>query len=260
MKVLWRLWKTLPAFIFFAALSSFGVGGPQVAVASEPSEQAKLAKAEIRFFEGLRAFRQKKYEAAITAFQTVYSQTQHPDMLFNIARAYEELSQPEIAAKWYRGLAKAKPVDQSATLRRIERLAPKNEPATGQKTAQQALEEQALLALKPVELQSRGTRWLKWSLIGVAGTALTVATVVGIQSLDHAKLRDDADDDLSRAHFSNQADRSQLTALSLAGLGLITGGIATYLIIDEASPKPIKTGVGAILTNDGASVSYSTSF
>ena len=122
------------------------------------------------------------------------------------------------------------------------------------------MEERALLALKPVELQPRGTRWLKWSLIGVAGTTLTMATLVGIQSLSHAKAVDDAEDDLARNQLSARADRSQLTALSLAGLGLLTGGLATYLIIDEARPKPIGPNVGVAVMRDGAALSYSTAF
>ena len=207
------------------------------AYAQKTSKQGDLAKAEIRFFEGLKAYRVKEFDKAISAFQDVFSQTGHPDMLFNIARAYEGLGKPQIAARWYKGLAATKPVDQSATLMRIKEIAPSGQPQDSRSKAKRELDEQVLLALKPVELQSRGTRWLKWGLIGVAGTSLTVAAFVGLQHLDHAKARDAADDERARKQYSAQADRSQVTALGLTGLGLLTGGLAAYLIIDEARPK-----------------------
>ncbi|MEE2787340.1 MAG: hypothetical protein VX589_08380 [Myxococcota bacterium] len=242
--------------LFCIVLGALAVLMPSASVAQPAVNEAKVQEAaEQSFFEGLRLYRNKSYPDAIVAFQTAYARTRNIDMLFNIARCYESLGRPRDAAVWYQAYLRGKPVDESAILKRIAVLAPelssaKNAAAPG---------DQAALALKPIELQPVGTRWLKWGLIGLSGTALTVSALAGIRAIGDADDLDNARDSVETDQRQKTADRSKLTALSLLGLGLVSGGVATYLILSEAR-EFAKPSLDVSLTQGGAGVSYSTAF
>lgn len=76
---------------------------PTVAFA-EPRDDARRA-----FLAGLESAEQGDYRTAVTYFLEAEELYSHPATMFNIARAYEDLGEPERALRWYRNFSEAAP-------------------------------------------------------------------------------------------------------------------------------------------------------
>lgn len=75
-----------------------------LAAHAEPKDDARR-----HFVEGLRAAEAGDYQAALTRFLAAQEAYPHPATMFNIARAYEDLGQPEQARAWYLRLGESYP-------------------------------------------------------------------------------------------------------------------------------------------------------
>src|SRR5256885_17105088 len=77
-------------------------------------------EAQSYFDTGQRAFNEGDYEGAVAAFQEAYRLKPHPDVLMNIATAYERIYEPEEARKTYeRFLREAPDSPAEAALRTL---------------------------------------------------------------------------------------------------------------------------------------------
>ena len=139
---------------------------------------------------------------------------------FSTLRAYEGLGKPRYRSMVQGACGPSRLISQQPEADGNRT----NWAAKGQsKQSKRELDEKVLLALKPVELQSRGTRWLKWGLIGVAGTSLTVATLLVCNTSITQRLGM-----LRMMNWLSSIPPRRIAArlLHLTGLGLLTGGLA----------------------------------
>ena len=85
-------------------------------------DQDTLDKAEIAFFDGLTAYRAKKYEKAAEQFKVAYQLVPFRDLLFNVARSYEEQGDTKNAIKYYKMYFDTKPIDETQIIHRLRQL------------------------------------------------------------------------------------------------------------------------------------------
>lgn len=91
-----------------------------LAAHAEPKDDARRA-----FAAGLAAAERGDYAEALVHFLEAQAAVPHPATMFNIARAYEDLGQPEMALSWYRDFKVVSPERASEVdgpVRRIEAL------------------------------------------------------------------------------------------------------------------------------------------
>lgn len=111
--------------------------------AAAPHDADRAARAREAFMRGLELFRAGDHRGAITAFEQTAALVPSADVWFNIARAYEELREYELAAEHYRRYLRDRvdPPDRADVLARIAhleeqgeaaRLAARQAPTTGE--------------------------------------------------------------------------------------------------------------------------------
>ena len=147
--------------------------------------QDTLDKAETAFFKGLAAYRGKKYEDAAEYFKSAHQLVPYRDLLFNIARAYEELKQNGEAVKYYKLYLKTKPIDETQIIHRMRQLGVSQfETASISKEAEQDLKLQASPIPKVNQTQ---VDWLSWSILGGGIALVSTGAYFGLSALDSAE-------------------------------------------------------------------------
>lgn len=135
-----------------------------------PSLALADARVEARrhFKSGMALIQAGEYERGIEALLEAYSVKPHPNVLFNIARAYESAGQVKEAIDHYRRYLRSKPADAEAvraSLARLEASLPKEAekppqppPPPANKVDEEALRRLSLLAERLEELVGRAER------------------------------------------------------------------------------------------------------
>lgn len=82
------------------------------------------ARVEARrhFRTGMSLVQKRQFERGIAELQEAYATKPHPNVLFNIARAYEEWGKTEEAVTYYRRYLAADPPDRAAVARTVSKL------------------------------------------------------------------------------------------------------------------------------------------
>ncbi|MBX3228796.1 MAG: TonB-dependent receptor plug domain-containing protein [Labilithrix sp.] len=80
------------------------------------------AEARTHFKAGMDAIAAKKYAEGIAELEVAYKILPHPNVLFNIARAYADAGNAEKALEYYKRYAAENPPDKEEVLATIERL------------------------------------------------------------------------------------------------------------------------------------------
>ena len=109
---------------------------PSKAQASQKKNQLEKEKLEIARREyklGLIDFKQKRYREALKRFIRVYRLQPHPNLVYNMARSFEELKEYQSAAEYYRKYLKIEPdspdrAQIEITIETMEKLAQKPTP------------------------------------------------------------------------------------------------------------------------------------
>ena len=99
---------------------------------------------------------------------------------------------------------------------------------------------------------------MKWGLLGAGAASLSIAAVIGVQSLEEAEKSRDVSGTIAAEQWGRQADRHALMADVLGAFGLAAAGVATYLFVSEALED--EEAVGLIPAVGGASLVYRASF
>ncbi len=97
---------------------------PGVALADARLEARK------RFKTGMSLIAEGHYEEGIDALLEAYSIKPHPNVLYNVARAYEAMNRPNDALQYYRRYLDSEPPDAQqvvSTIAKLEALVPKKE-------------------------------------------------------------------------------------------------------------------------------------
>jgi tetratricopeptide (TPR) repeat protein len=193
-------------------------------------DQGTLDKAENAFFEGLAAFRAKKYEEAAKQFKNAHALIPYRDLLFNIARSYEELKENDQAVEYYQEYLKTKPIDETQVIHRMRQLGVsrfETKTDSASTVSSTSKEEDAQVIGQ--------TDYLSWSVIGGGVLLIGVGSYFGLNALDEAKTARETLD-ISEYEKSKEAAESSalITDVSLAlGIATLAGGI--YLMLSDTS-------------------------
>lgn len=240
---------------WFAAAGTLLVVSPR-AQAAEPGSPVSSGEASARIADlneaGSKHYEDRNYRLAIEKFIEAYAIDHDPNLLFNIARCYEELGEVEAAIEKYEAFVDAKGADAEGRVRaqaslralralRLERL---HQPDAGEKTAQDASRD-AEPASASSAAGSPGI--LPWAALG-AGVVMTgTGTVLYLLgSSDHDRVTGAPGfDEPSGVHPMTRAEADALvtsgnTKKLMGGVGIGLGGallgasIALFLTSGDA--------------------------
>ncbi len=204
--------------------------------------QETLDKAETAFFKGLSAYRAKKYKEAAKRFKTAHKLVPYRDLLFNIARAYEELKQNEKAVKYYKQYLSTKPIDETQVIHRMRQLGVSRfEPAPKGNKGTDDLQ----LKTEPIPKGSETQiDWLSWSVLGGGIALVSTSAYFGLSALDSAESARNATKNAVYSNAKSEAESQALVADVSMALGLaVTAGGLYLLFTQPSSQTSMNTGV-----------------
>ncbi|MEZ4432503.1 MAG: tetratricopeptide repeat protein [bacterium] len=219
------------------------------ALAAEP-EAAAAAQAAYR--EGVGAFKAGDYEAALARFEAAHALDPSPILLYNMARANEELGRPAAAIRRFEQYLDAAPdaSDREDVERRIRVMrAIVENIEDGDRAALVATEvPPAPISLRPFAYGALA-----------AGAVMVVVAIVGVVGLEGA--REDyahADSVREKQRAEDDGDSAALTA----NVGWITGGLllAAGGVLWALEPEAPLVAPAAPPAPVGAFIGWSTSF
>jgi len=236
--------------------------------------------------EGAALYAARDYRRAIEKFIQAYAIDSDPNLLFNIARCYEELGEADAAIEKYETFLKTPGADTRGRQRARESLAALREakntpagaagtPSEAQKSATTAEPVAAPALDRPSDDQPSSA--LPWVVLGGSAAFAVVGTTFYLMGAsDHAKVTDTpgyADPSSVAEMTRKQADdlvRSGDTKKLIGGIsfGLAGALAATYVVLlvsadDESSPEPAPgpaLGLSLEPSRAGASVLVQGSF
>ena len=195
--------------------------------------QETLDKAETAFFKGLAAYRAKKYEDAATHFKAAHQLVPYRDLLFNIARAHEELKQNDKAIKYYKQYLSTKPIDETQIIHRMRQLGV-SQFETGLSSKKERSNLQLKADLIPKENQSQ-IDWLSWSVLGGGAALIGAGSYFGIAALNSAEKARNARVDNIYDQAKSDAESEALIADVTVTLGLAVAAGGLYLLFTQPS-------------------------
>lgn len=214
------------------------------AIAAEP-EAAAAAQAAYR--EGVGAFKAERYEEALARFEAAYALDPSPILLYNMARANEELGRPAAAIQRFEQYLDAAPEasDREDVMRRVRVMrAIVENIEDGDRTA---------LIATDVPPASTSLRPFAYGAFA-AGAVMVVVAIVGVVNLEAAR------DDFTNADTVREKQRAEddgASAAITANVGWITGGLLLAaggvlwalepdapLVAPPAPPAPVGAFIG----------------
>jgi tetratricopeptide (TPR) repeat protein len=220
-------------------------------------DQATLDQAESLFFKGFALYQQKKYQKATDYFKKAYHLAAHKDLLFNIARSYEQMKNKKESIKWYQAYLATKPIDETSIIHRLKLL--------GGETKANPIPAKINKRQKFVRSSSNFTfkKIAPWLSIGVGAILMGIGTWSGINALDNSEQARDAKIKKVYNKFKEQAEGDALLADLSIGFGVVAIGVGTYLWYqDYKSNKKVNknTGVSIGISSQSANIGYAWSF
>ncbi len=201
-------------------------------------DQETLDQAETAFFEGLSAYRAKKYTESAKLFKVAHKLVPYRDLLFNIARSYEELGDKKGAVQYYREYLATKPIDETQVIHRMRELGVSQFEVSNTQKDAQSQSSPSLLSGSSSQID-----YLSWGVIGSGVVLLGLGTYFGISALDQAEAARSATLQPNYNSAKQSAESDAITADISLSLGLIgvAGGI--YLLLQSDHPHQIKNHV-----------------
>jgi tetratricopeptide (TPR) repeat protein len=242
------LWLSLTVVVFTGTVNAENAD-------VSASGQAQLDAAERAFFRGLAEYRRGVYGAAIIEFQRALSTTGNRALTYNIARCHEALGQEDTAADWYRAYLATEPADTTAVVGRLRNVDPNTAQASD---TESSIKVATGPGLQPETLQPLGTRWLKWGLIGTAGASISIALALGRRAVDAEEKSRAATDSAGADAWAKEARHHASVFDVFLGVGLLSAGISTYLILSEG--RRHRSSVSVAPAAGGAHIRYLIDF
>ena len=184
------------------------------------AERFKIAKREYEL--GLLDFKAKRYREALRRFNHVYRIQPHPNLVYNMARSFEQLYEYESAATYYQRYLELNPKssDQEQvklTIKTMRLL---------------AVKEKSPPPAKPVEHQSN--RIFQWSGVATGGALMIGGIFLGSQALSLDQELSTFKDGDSPSEFDNtrsRRDQSAMFADVLTLSGAVLTGVSLYFML-----------------------------
>ena len=207
---------------------------------------------------GMQAYKARQYQAAVDAFESAFAIRPEPELVFNVARAYEKSLNSEKALENYERFLRlqgttaelrARALDSVRALRSEQRARaratrpPPPPPPAVSKTPRPAAE-----VRRPI-LEQRD-RTLEWSLIG-GGAAVAAAGGVFalLAAMDNSEFEDTATPADQKQGLKDSIERNALIADILVPVGVVTAGVG--LILYLVNPDEQAVAVSPMVTPDG---------
>mgnify|MGYP000408198396 CR=1 FL=1 len=230
--------------------NGFAQSSPTSAVESKPKpkELKKDAKEAILFNqiyrEGKREFEKKEYTKAISKFLRAYRIRSNPNLVYNIARSFEELKEYGDAAKYYAEYLKINPQasdreDVELSIRTLKRLHKKQT----EQTKSSSVSEPSLTVKTSPSGSSSTTGW-EWGLLGGGLALMAGGLYFGIEASDYnQQLANLKAGDLRQNYreLRTQRDDSAMLADAFWVPGLLITGVGAYLLLTSSSTEKSAT-------------------
>ena len=255
--------------VTFAAPS---VGAEPGASEADAARIAELNEA------GARAYNARNYRAAIEKFVEAYAIDHDPNLLFNIARAYEKLGEVDAAIEKYEAFVAAPGADTEGRLKAKASLAElealRQQGAKGPAASSGAVEDGRAASSARSSEPSTLARALPWVTLGTGAVVTGVGiTLYALGVRDHRMVTDTAGYGdpsevypLTRAETQAYVDAGNTKKL-IGGIGMGVGGalVATgvVLLVTGKSTAPSAsdtTGVTVAPSSHGVYAGYTGSF
>lgn len=208
-------------------------------------DQDTLDEAEVAFFEGLTAYRAKRYQEAAKLFKKAHSLVPFRDLLFNVARAYEEMKDKANAIKYYKQYLDTKPIDETQMIRRLRQLGVKDFRKSQQSNAPSPKVANPGM-LPPSSLDSGGSRGIMtWSAVGGGALLIGLGAYFGVDALSQAEEARETTSAKNYRDFKDGAESSALLADISISLGVIAVAGGLYLLLSE-SPQSMSGAQGGL--------------
>jgi tetratricopeptide (TPR) repeat protein len=190
-------------------------------IAQASAEAKELSPQEAEYEKGLTFFKGGDYERAVLAFMNVYRIAPNPNLVYNIARCFEELKRFNEAADYYEEYLKLKPQAEdraqiSLTIKTLRTLGKDQQAKSAKDTTSSGANTRSILA---------------WSAVGVGGALALGGLWSGAQASDAASRRDGASDAASYKSAQDEMSRASSRAdlLYIGGAALLTTGAVLLL-------------------------------
>jgi tetratricopeptide (TPR) repeat protein len=252
---------------------------------SVPARADSDEDAREAYYTGDNHYAAGRYEEALKYFEKAYALSKRPQLLYNIANAYERMGDYEAAAGYLRKYLKSPDAEDVSSVRqRIRRLEMNAEAKDREvKEAKESRIKQAEIENKPpvdpdplpeVELRettedgARASRKPAYLFLAGSGAAIITATIFGLAAESAAADAEEvctggglcpetAEDALNRERrFALIADVSLVVGLASAGVGV-------YLLLkdsDDKEKKPTAVRVEPTLYRGGGGIGLSGHF
>jgi tetratricopeptide (TPR) repeat protein len=163
-----------------ALLLCLAAGARAAEAEADPDERARVL-----YQQGKQAYDSQRYAEAHEAFKAAYLISQRPELLFNMARALEQLDRPHDAAETLRAFLRVRPddSDRDRIEEHIRALEEKQRLVDAERARQAPPSPVALapaIAPPPPRPPPPHRRWWPWTLLGVGLAGVAVGTGVGV--------------------------------------------------------------------------------
>jgi len=212
---------------------SLMMASPAIAAPAEPSPEER---AQAIYAQGVAAFKASDYQTALDRFEEAHALDPSPVLLYNMARANEELGRPGASVARYEAYLEASPQapDRADVERRIRimRAILDNIESNNREALTATTVQPAPTSLRPFAYTALG-----------AGAAMIVVAIVGANNLDSARTDFSAADTVKE---KQRAEDDGSSAAITANVGWITGGLllsaGAVLWALEPDAAPISAG------------------
>lgn len=252
-----------------------GLAGAPLALAQPAPEDAAptaRSKAEKIYASGVEAFDAKRFSEALTAFEEAYLLDPVPILLYNIARAHEELGAFKEASRYLTRyldrvpkaddraqieqrlnlLQSAINAEKAADVARADAESARAD-ADAARAAQSRAEEGANANARLVAPAPEPSNWLAWTFMGT-GSAMVLlgglSWVGASKSVDDAQMVIDAVDGSATAaqrdayeDAKSKAESQAASGWAFVGLGVAAGLVGYWLYEGEAEPMSPSVGI-----------------
>lgn len=226
--------------------------------------------------EGMRAYKRRQYDAAINAFESAFAIRREPELIYNVARAYEKSLDSTKAIQTYERFLRLQGTTAELRAKALTAL-------EGLRAERRALDRARREVAPPpppaptpaargtkVPLEVRRpapepkSRALEWTLIG-SGAAMAVAGGVFalLASMDNSDFDDRVSDGNATAEELNDikddVDRNALIADILIPTGLLAAGVGVLLFVVDPDEEE-GMAVSPMVTGDGAGLAVGGRF
>ena len=201
------------------------------------SKQKKAAFVRTNYLKGLDHFKKKKYQKALLLFMKVYRIQPNPNLVYNMARSFEELEQYDDAANYYEEYLKIHPKanDRDSILLSIKTLR-----ALGKSKKPTPVSTTPVPNQTTAQKQSQQSNWWQskrswgWVAIGLSSLLVVGGVVYGMEASHINETMEQANNvQVWQQKLNERSDASRVADIFYVTASLSLG-TALYLLLSDS--------------------------